>query len=312
MNYQEEINRLFREQSNDWSLLRNNVGHLGAAKYKTFEFSAFRIKVQFNPERIKSSSAKVDKTSIEERPCFLCKENRPVEQHSLAFDNYEFLCNPYPIFPEHYTITKKDHQPQQLKPEFKAMLKISKVLPDLVLFYNGPKCGASAPDHMHFQAGSLGFLPIEEDLSTLIDEYGEVLEVNDSMVVAVDDTLRKFLYIETDDQYEAAQIFEDVHSYISEGEEEPMMNVLMYYLQRWKILIFLRKLHRPWQYFEEGSKNILLSPASVDLGGVLITPLEKDFEKITKENVVDILHQVNMDSDRFSGMIHFLKNKWNN
>ena len=301
MDYQKKINELFSQQKESWPLLRSNLEGLKSAKVLNFNFEGFSFHVQFNPERIISSAAKVDKASVESRACFLCAKNRPEEQMSINYKEYEFLCNPYPIFNNHYTIAKKDHVPQSIENEFPAMLDISRQLPDLVLFYNGPKCGASAPDHMHFQAGNKNFLPIEKDIKNLNKTYGEILKDSDNLkITAVDDRLRKFICIESDDMKSMEKAFSVLYKCLEKDEEEePMMNILSWFDGKWTVLIFLRALHRPWQYFEKGEKNILLSPASVDLGGTLITPLEKDFKKISKMDVVDMLNQVSVSSERF-------------
>jgi ATP adenylyltransferase/5',5'''-P-1,P-4-tetraphosphate phosphorylase II len=308
MDYQKKINELFAAQKDSWPLLKTNLQGLKSAKLRKFDFDGFTFHVQFNPERIKSSAAKVDKVSIENRACFLCAENRPAEQLGVDYKDYEFLCNPYPIFNQHYTIVKKEHVPQAIRNEFSAMLEISRSLPDLVLFYNGPECGASAPDHMHFQAGNKGFLPIENELKHIETAYGEVILDNDVIKIqAVSDSTRKFISLESDDRDSLQKAFSVLYNYLDTEEgKEHMMNILSWFEGKWKILIFLRALHRPWQYFEDGDKNILLSPASVDLGGTLITPLEKDFEKISKADMSDILNQVSISPEKFKELKEFL------
>ncbi len=303
MDYQEKILRLFDDQKENWDILKKNTQSLFFAREKKFDFKGYSVKIQFNPERIISSSARVDKDSIEERPCFLCEHNRPAQQASISFNtDYEFLCNPYPIFKKHFTISHKDHIPQEIKLSFPSMLDISKALPELVVFYNAPNCGASAPDHLHFQAGNLNFLPLEADYENISELYGKTLLKNVFIkITAIDDGLRRFLVLESDNKDELIRSFKNIYDLTTSKtkNEEPMLNILSYYRSSWKVFIFLRDLHRPSQYFTKGEENILLSPASVDYGGMLITPLEKDFNKLTQSDIEDIFNQVSIDRNKF-------------
>lgn len=315
MNIQEKAQALFRDQLNSWPLLGANWLKLEEAQVKVFEFGGFSIRVQCNPKRIVSSAAKVDKVSIDKRACFLCTEHRPPEEKNVWFgEQYEILCNPFPIFREHFTIAHSEHIPQVIEPEFGSFLELSRALPDLALFYNAPNCGASAPDHMHFQAGKRGFMPIEEELPVLKARFGSVLHTDNNLKVwAVDDGLRRIFVAESAsreslEQY-AAHAFQVIRD-MQEGSE-PMINMLSYYKEGWQVLLFPRDKHRPWQYFEEGEKNILLSPASVDMGGTLITPLEKDYVKITREDIMDIFSQVSFSPEHFTHMKESLNNKLN-
>ncbi len=310
---QQKANRLFQEQIKGWPLLGANWNQLDAALLRSFEFGSVTIRVQFNPKRIASSAAKVDRISIEQRPCFLCRDNRPLEEESVAFgSDYEILCNPFPIFRKHYTIAKVDHTPQVIDPEFSRMLDLSRELPELVIFYNAPGCGASAPDHMHFQAGNRGFMPIEDELGGLVEHFGICLSPGkDCTAWAVDDGLRRFLVLESERKEPLERAFGYISAFMSnllEGDE-PMLNILAYFRERWQILIFPREKHRPWQFFEEGEQNIILSPASVDMGGVMITPLEKDFLKITRDDIADIFAQIGLGEARFDELNGFLKEK---
>lgn len=309
MTLQEEIHILQKEQATHWPLLKENLEGLKNARLKTFDFDGFQMKVQYNPKRIISSSAKVDKWSIEKRKCFLCKANRPTEQKGVVFqDSYEILCNPFPIFREHYTLVHTKHTPQQVENSFGHFLELSKALPEELCFYNAPNCGASAPDHLHFQAGNTGFLPIEKDYPELLKRYGRKLFSNHELsVFCVNDGLRTFISLESDKQEAVSRVFQKIYKQLN-TVGEPGLNILSWYRQGWRVLIMLRGKHRPWQYFEKGDRNILLSPASVDMGGVLITPLEKDFDKITREDVRDIMNQVAFGEAEFSGFCLKLSN----
>lgn len=312
MTTQEKADALFEEQKVNWPLMQTNWDKLEDVRLKQFEFDGFDIKIQCNPRRIVSSAAKVDKASIQNRSCFLCLKNRVAEQNNLWFgDNYEILCNPFPIFNEHFTIARTSHTPQVIEPEFISFLDISRALPSLVVFYNAPSCGASAPDHMHFQAGNLGLMPLDSELEELKKRYGKSLKKNSDIdIFAVEDGLRRFLVMESSAKEPLNKVFSSLFGFIKELQgQEPMINMLSYYRNRWQIILFPRDLHRPWQYFEEGEKNILLSPASVDMGGTLITPLEKDFEKITREDIQDIFSQVSFSAPHFNLLTYFIKSE---
>ncbi|MDF1574772.1 MAG: DUF4922 domain-containing protein [Bacteroidales bacterium] len=314
MSLQEKADALFEDQLSSWPLLGANWEKLDGAQIKQFKFDGFTIRVQCNPKRILSSAAKVDQASIRQRACFLCTENRPPEEKQVwAGDDYEILCNPFPIFRAHYTIAKATHTPQVIEPEFDRFLELSRELPDLALFYNAPDCGASAPDHMHFQAGNRGFMPIEEEITALKDQYGKVL-LNDSgiRVTAVSDGLRRFYVLESGSKELIGDFGRGAFRFLRklQGGEEPMINMLSYYTTAWQVLLFPRGRHRPWQYFEEGEKNILLSPASVDMGGTLITPHEKDFLKISREDIEDIFSQVTFPPGHFRQMNQVIEQKF--
>lgn len=310
MTSQQKVYRLLEEQRSSWELLRRNYAGLARVKTRSFDFGQFRIDLQFNPERIVSSGAKVDAVSIQERPCFLCKLNRPPEQNSVVYDNYEILCNPFPIFRDHLTIATREHTPQLIQGAFGTLLRLSRELPDMALFYNGPQCGASAPDHMHFQAGNRGLMPLETDSEKIAANHGSLLFRKEGMtVVSVDDGLRRFITIDAADEPAITRLFNMVYERAGEHSSggEPMMNILVYFDGRWRVHLFLRERHRPGQYFEEGAGNIMFSPASVDMGGTLILPLEKDFQKITRADISDMFDQVSLSEEKFHDLAGFIK-----
>jgi hypothetical protein len=224
--------------------------------------------------------------------------------------DYEILCNPFPIFQKHYTIAKTDHTPQVIDPEFSTFLDLSRELPELVVFYNAPSCGASAPDHMHFQAGSRGLMPIEDEMGTLKKKYGDSIPGPDGFsVTAIHDGLRRFYLLESDSADHLTEAFMHISAFMRDlaGGEEPMLNIVAWYDRVWQVLVFPRGKHRPWQFFEEGTKNILISPASVDMGGTMITPLEKDFNKICREDIENIFAQIILPEDQFNALNRLLK-----
>lgn len=288
------IHNLLTEQLASWETARNNYAALSGVQVKELEVNGIPYKVQFNPARIVSSGAKVDAKSIRERKCFLCPANLPPVQKGIPFEgHYNILVNPFPIFPRHLTVPENAHVEQRIAPRFGDMLDLARQLTDYTVFYNGPRCGASAPDHAHFQAGNKGFIPIEKDWRGQV--AGKVLDYGQATLWYLDDAPRTTLVIESADRKTAIKLFDAVyHSLdVKPGEDEPMMNVLaMYEEERWIVFIFPREKHRPACYTAEGDANLLSSPASVDLGGVFITPVEKDFIKITAEDIAQILSEV--------------------
>lgn len=304
----DDAKNLLLEQLQEWEQVRLNYEALANVESKDFSFDGFVIKVQFNPGRIQSSSAKVDTKSIQERKCFLCPANLPLVQKGIPFENtYQILVNPFPIFPQHFTIPTYEHVDQLVLNRYKEMLALAKDLNEYTFFYNGPKCGASAPDHAHFQAGSKGFMPIEEDIKQIDKEI--VLETQGLTVSAFKKYLRNGFLIEAKDKDRAVDFFNKLYSLleIKEGEKEPMMNIISWFEDdKWLSCIFPREKHRPACFFAEGEDNILISPASVDLGGVFITPLEKDFNKITSEDIQLILKEVSISNEKMLSLIKSL------
>ena len=288
------IHNLLTEQLVSWETARNNYAALSGVQVKELNVNGTLYKVQFNPARIVSSGAKVDAKSIKERKCFLCPANLPAVQKGIPFEgHYNILVNPFPIFPRHLTVPETAHVAQRIAPRFGDMLDLARQLTDYTIFYNGPKCGASAPDHAHFQAGNKGFMPIEQDWRRQV--AGKVADYGQATLWWLNDAPRTTLVIESADRKTAIKLFDTVyHSLdIQPGEDEPMMNVLvMYEDNKWIVFVFPRAKHRPACYTAEGDANLLSSPASVDLGGVFITPVEKDFIKITAEDIAQILSEV--------------------
>lgn len=298
---------LFAQQHDTWEMNRNNYVMLRDVKIKSFRFGSFKIKVQFNPGRIISTSAKVDEKSIKERKCFLCAENLPDEQKGINYkDEYIVLVNPFPIFPEHFTLSNLKHQPQRIADTFHYLLSFSKDLyKHYSVVYNGPKCGASAPDHLHFQAGTKGFMPLDDEFHLIKNEFGdELLSTGTILITGVDDGLRKFITMESADQELLNTHFQKILNVLNTenpSEPESMLNIISGYDEEfgWQIAIFVREKHRPSHYFREGSDQIVLSPASVDLAGCCIIPDKKSFDRIDEELIKEIFSEVFVDKEKF-------------
>jgi hypothetical protein len=293
-----ELRALFREQLQEWELATTNYRGLERVRVKKLAYSGFEIQVQYNPQRIISSSAKVDQQSILARPCFLCTDNRPREQRSLPIHNqFILLVNPYPVFPGHLTIPALLHEPQRILPNFNSMLEIARMLPSYTVFYNGPKCGASAPDHFHFQAVPRGNMPLESDFSAGRQVVSNGKKHGISMYTW-HNYLRNMITFMGKEITSVERTFQEIYGFLALSPEadEPMLNILAGFVQENFIVhVIPRRMHRPDRYFIKGEKQLLLSPASIDLGGVLILPREEDFEKISPGDVSDVLQQVCAD-----------------
>ena len=315
----EVVYGLFERQLGVWQQAKDNYEALSHVAIKNFKLGDVPVKVQFNPARIVSSAAKVDVKSIKERKCFLCGANRPEIQEGVPFygkkREYTVLVNPFPIFPKHLTIPDVEHVDQIIGCDgerYEDMLSLAEILDDFVIFYNGPKCGASAPDHMHFQGGNKGFLPVEYDYAILKKRL--IHSCCGASVYAVENYLKSTVAIEADNKEAAVHEFRQIYNslVIKDEEKEPMLNILSWSVgkgsgKKYISIIFMRDKHRPSHYFAEGDSNILLSPASVDMGGVFITPLEKDFAKISEKNLIEITDEVEIGDDLFCAIENAIK-----
>jgi hypothetical protein len=313
--YSNAAKKLIEIQKESWNILKAGYDSLVSIKTKTIQFEGFSFIIQFNPGRIISSSASTDEKSIKERKCFLCNVNRPVEQKGILIDNYLLLVNPFPVFPEHFTIPYLDHIDQRIKNNFADLLYFSKILSGYYsVFYNGPQCGASAPDHLHFQAGNKSALPIIGEYDILKKEYGEILVENKDIVIyGVDDGLRKFICLESSSKDRVGDVFESFYNiYASQSDNvEPMMNIISWYRKEtgWRIAVILRAKHRPEEFFKKGEGRIIFSPAASDYGGLCITPLENDFKRLNRELLVKIFNEVSINRESFNEIKKELKTK---
>lgn len=294
----QQINAFISEQLSEWPMAAGNFEALKGVKVKELDVDGMKIKVQFNPARIVSSSAKVDAKSLKERKCFLCGANRPEVQRGIEWGKdgkYIILINPFPIFPRHLTIPDQKHVDQLIYDRISDMMDLAAQLDEYTVFYNGPKCGASAPDHMHFQAGNSDFLTIGEALEEA--EMKEVAREGDAVLYLVDTLPLNVFVIDAADHKEGEELFQRLYKALPqrEDETEPMMNLLCYSTPAGERLVVIpRKKHRPSFYGmpEDGPDKMLLSPASVDMGGVFITPLEKDFNAADPDLIRRILGEL--------------------
>ena len=353
---EDDVLRFFDDELAHWELAQKNYDSLEAnVQQRELAVGDIQLAAQFNPARIVSTAAKIDKQSIAARACFLCDENRPAEQHALMIrHHYQVLVNPYPILPRHFTIPTRRHKPQSIWEHFGTLRHLAWTMPNHIVFYNGPMCGASCPDHMHLQAGSRGIVPIERDWKLYETQLRKLYPLTSDEAQQMQDagnaSQRCGLFLltgyvcpvfvirsfpeETDSLlcqrlYRALPIHED--------ETEPRMNLIS-----WReagdesrsdeiiTLIFPRKKHRPDCYktstdqtdgelqrivnkLKAGGlpsltgKNVddslLVSPGALDMGGLLITPREEDFKKITPEWAASILQEVTMTEEELKPII---------
>ena len=295
---------LIQTQICEWDKLEKGYKNLSSVKTKTFQFDGFKIKIQLNRKRIYSTSAKVDVNSIKNRRCFLCEKNLPEEQKGIKLlKNYLLLCNPYPVFPEHFTIVTEDHKPQEILYSFSDFIELAKLLSHhYMLIYNGPQCGASAPDHLHYQAGTKYFMPIENDFHSIKRKFGDTVFKRDELkITALDDGLRRIISVESTDDKILIKAFNSIYNELDKTNGEPMINLICNFDLEygWLLIIFLRSKHRPSHYFLEGENRIIFSPAAIDLGGVCILPVENDFYKIDKELLKSIFNEVTVGANDF-------------
>jgi len=271
------------------------------------------LKAQFNPARMVSTGAKIDKTTIAKRPCFLCVANRPAVQTSVSFgSSFEILVNPFPILPIHFTIPARQHQLQKIKEYYADLHNLANAYPNLMFFYNGPKCGASAPDHLHFQGGTSGLLPIQERWDELEASALPLLNLSDvEGIFLIQDFAYPALAIKSRSVENDEYLFRIVYDSLPqrEGEIEPMMNIVV-----WKkgldtiSVVFPRQKHRPECYSKEGDEQYLISPGALDMGGLLILPRQIDFERVNADLLKEVMKEIALAPTEMEKVCEKIKN----
>lgn len=295
MSILKEVNNLFESQLREWGLAGKNYAGLRNVEERELDFKHCNIRLQFNPERIVSTGAKVGKEDIKKRKCFLCEANRPVEQRGVVYRNkYNILVNPFPIMPVHFTIPTIDHIAQSIN-DFEDMLFLARDLSDYSIIYNAPDCGASAPDHMHFQAGTKDFTQTERELADIM-RTAQVIDFEmDTVVYHAFEYLRTcYVVVSTSFDKTVAEFKKIVKNrcLISDQYSEPRLNIICRYDDgRWTTIIFPRKKHRSSHYINM-DKQILISPGTIDMAGVMITPREEDFNNVCKLKIAEIFDEV--------------------
>ena len=295
---------LFDRQLAAWPEAARRYRDLQNIETKEIDLGGMPVRIQFNPARAVSTLARTDAAAIKARPCFLCRENRPAQQEALPFEGcdgrrYEVLVNPFPIFPEHYTVPAVEHTPQRIAGRFPDMLRLAEAFPGMVVFYNGPESGASAPDHFHFQMGCRGFLPVETHFDRL--RPVTVMRPGRASIAVTSGYISGLPVITAPDGASATAAFLRVLRSlpVSPATGEPQLNILCWRETPadgdsgalFRILVIPRKAHRPSCYFAPEDRAVRISPASVDLGGVFIVPVEEDFRRINAQMLRDIVKE---------------------
>lgn len=297
-----------------------NFRSMKKAHTRTIMVGGLEALVQHNPERIRSSAAKLDKASLQARKCFLCRANRPEQQHFMAFEGrkgrrYEMMVNPYPIFPEHLVIARDIHVPQSIWHRMTDMTDLARHYPDFTIFYNGPKCGASAPDHFHFQACPHGIMPLEKDIDLNLDGNGADLEYLTSVQDARLFHYRKFtkgvFVLTARTSKSMAKLFYRLLDCLPqrEDETEPMFNLLAWYKVRpsqkvsgvshgrfgeYRAVLMARASHRSSHYFTDGPDHLTMSPGCADMAGFFVAPEAADYAKLDARLLEEMLSEVSV------------------
>lgn len=303
------ISRFFNRQLEKWDDARHRFRDLKHVETKKL---SEEVRLQFNPARIVSTGAKIDKKTLGERPCFLCDKNRPKEQMSQQIDErFHLLVNPFPILPVHFTIPARKHQPQAIYKNYGEMHRFLSLHSELMVFYNGPKCGASAPDHLHFQAGTSGILPLQANWQRLSRNLTDIISLNDEEKIAVvrDFIVPAFVIISKSEESDETLFHRLYKSMPMRGDEtEPMMNIIAWRKEDEYISVVIpREKHRPEAYFAEGDAHVMISPGALDMSGLIITPREEDFHKLTEESATTILQECGISTEKMNSIVTKLK-----
>ena len=304
------LQRFFNRQLEKWEAARQRYHDLRASKTRELVVGSSSIQVQWNPARMVSTGAKMDKKTIAERPCFLCEQNRPKEQIKKDIDGqYELLVNPFPILPQHFTIPSLKHQPQRILNSYGEIHKLLEEYPEMMVFYNGPQCGASAPDHAHFQAGTCGVLPLQMSWKRLSSNLTKIVSINDHEDISlIEDYHCTALLIRSRSQYGDEQLFRRLYDAMPEMDPEPMMNIVAWRRDEdFLSVVFPRTKHRPDCYYAEGDEQYIISPGALDMAGLIITPRQEDFERLTPEKALSILDEITLKGDALQQVLDILK-----
>ena len=303
------ISRFFNRQLEMWEDARHRFRDL---KHVEVRQLSDQLKVQFNPARIVSTGAKIDKHTLGERPCFLCERNRPKEQMTKQIDDhFQLLVNPFPILPVHFTIPATKHQPQSIYRHYGEMHRLLSLHSELMVFYNGPKCGASAPDHLHFQAGTSGVLPLQTNWQRLSRNLTDVISLNDEEKISVlsDFLVPAFVIISKSEDSDEELFHRLYRSMPMRGDEsEPMMNIIAWRKgDEFISVVIPREKHRPDAYFAEGEAQMMVSPGALDMAGLIITPREEDFSKINLDKATALLRECGISAEKMEAVVSNLK-----
>lgn len=296
-----QIDKFVKDQLSVWPLAAENYRSLKKAGSKVLSIGGLPVTVQLNPCRRISSEASLDKESINRRPCFLCPENRPAEQTNMEFEGrkgrrYRVTLNPYPIFPSHLVISSFEHTPQSIWHRYQDLLDFVRENNEYLGFYNGPESGASAPDHMHFQACPQGLTPLQNRVDELLaagdDKTLDYLtNVKEARLFHLNEYARGVFVLCGATAKSTAKLFYRLLDCapVPDGSSEPKMNIIAWCHEgEYRTAVIFRERHRPHNYSSSGADHLAMSPGCADLAGVYVTTREEDFDKLD----VGLLSQV--------------------
>lgn len=290
---------LLDSQISSWEQLRIGHAALSSIRERQIEIEGQIVTLQCNPQRIKSAEAIVEPDTIKARPCFLCPGNLPCSQKGILYNKrFLILANPFPIFPRHFTVSHIQHLPQSLQGVIEVLLMMAEDFqPEFTLLYNGPQCGASAPDHLHFQAVPKMYLPSLKDGAPRIG----IKQQDGVALFRTSGMMHPALIVESDNRNGLAaclnRVFQALKSFYG-NDAEPMLNLFCYYEERrWRVIIYPRRKHRPAVYYENGEEQILVSPGAIDMAGVLVIPREVDFHRLNASLIMNIMQEVSLSSE---------------
>ena len=289
------IRAFFTHQLDTWDEIRQRYE---ALKHVGLKQLGHR-QLQYNPARMVSTGAQIDRQTIAQRACFLCEKNRPEEQLTIDLgDDFELMVNPFPVLPMHFTIVRKTHVPQTILENYTEIHRLLELFPELFVFYNGPMSGASAPDHMHFQAGIGQELPLMTVLRKLEKEQQVLIKQGNGSSLSMFNTVSfNAFVIKSKAQETEMTLFKQLYDAmpVREGEKEPRMNIVAWRDGSENVIVVLpRDNHRPACYFEEEDRRMVISPGALDMAGLIITPREEDFNRMSEDKLISILKEVSI------------------
>ena len=314
---QSPLMRFFNRQLQTWDDARQRYRDLECVQTRELDTDTFSLAVQWNPARMVSTGSKIDAKSIAERPCFLCQKNQPKEQMRRVIDGKVLLLvNPYPILPVHLTLPTLKHQPQRIQMLYIEMLRLAERNPDLTLLYNGPHCGASAPDHAHLQAVSSGVLPLQQSWQRLSRNLVEIVKKDDDEGIwRIADYPAAAFVIRSHSIESGEQLFRKLYKCLppSMDNTEPMMNVICWNNGDGILSVVLpRRKHRPDCYTATGDEQYIISPGAIDMAGLIITPREEDFRRVTPELIIAIYQEVSLTDEQMQQVVERLQDQSSN
>lgn len=316
---QTDIHTFVIDQLTTWPLAADNFKALENVLVREVEVGGLTVRLQFNPARMISSAAKLNKEDIAKRKCFLCEENRPEVQTNIPFmtsagHQYHILVNPYPIFPDHLVVAKSTHQDQSIAGRYEDMLQFARNYPECTFYYNGPRCGASAPDHHHFQGVPRHLMPLEVSVDALCQsECGslldEIITFNDATLYRYNNFSTGIFVISAKTAEPSSMLFERLLACadIPEGDVEPRMNLFAWWTgEEYRTIVYFRRCHRSHHYFSDGDDHLTMSPGCADMAGVFIVPVEEEYKKITPELLSEMIEEITIPKDEEDRIIRRL------